>query len=173
MKLFNFFKKKPQRPTVYYPNYEIPEIPRELEDFESLLNMYGLYSHKSKIVEDGVYDSDFITIDKKKDGTLHLQLTFTPTNLRFNSDKISINLTIEDGGILVYPNSLIDCIQNGTSFKKIPKKELYYITTFSSLIVHTYKFDYWLYDELHEYFTMKFIEKRDETIDGLIHSEIH
>ena len=40
--------------------------------------------------------------------------------------------------------------------------EVQYNSTFSTLILHTFKFDYWLYDKLYEYYTKKFIEKRDE-----------
>jgi len=143
-----------------------PEIIKEIIS-HILLNMYGLYSRESGIVEDGVYDSDFLTITKEKNGTLHLQLTFTPTYQKFNSDQITINLSIEDGGIFNYPNKFLDYLKAGKNLKKIPKKEMYYIGTFSSIVTHTYKFRYFLYSKLNDYYKKKIVENKN--IDEVLH----
>ena len=98
-------------------------------------------------------------------------MTFTPTCQKFNSDEVTINLSIEDGGIFEYPNKFLDYLKAGKKIKKIPKKEMYYIGTFSSIITHTYKYGYFLYSELNEYYKKKIVINIVHNYTGVINSK--
>ena len=137
-----------------YPNSNLPDIPRDLEKFENLLNMFGFFSKCSTIEEIGTYDKNFLQLSMNDKGELNAYFTFSP--ILFQTDKIplqiSYTLILNENGSAQFLTDFIYNLFSNNSVEHFPNWERYFDLQFNALKAYINNNKYSVYDELFQRF---------------------